>query len=480
MRTTVLALMLLLGIAPGTNGQSLPGKLMPDSLSVLRFDDFYAIVLAYHPIVQQAELLTDKALQEVRLARGAFDPKLQGSWNMKEFDDTRYYDLLDVSLKIPVWFPVNPEIGYMRNRGEYLDPEDFISDETNNQQIYAGVSVPIGQGLFIDQRRATVRQALIFQEMAEAEQIKEINKILLTAAKDYWEWYYAYNNFLLMQQNIEIARDIFDRTKLAFEFGEVAAIDTVQAKITLLSRITAYQQANIERVRAALNLSNHLWSPFGEPLELEDYVRPEELPVQQFSVELLVQLVDLARQNHPELIKLRLKNEALGVERSLARENLKPRIDLKYHFLNQPFTPEGGETDFVWDDNFRFGVDVAFPILLRKERGKLGLTNLKIQENALQQDFTERQIVNDINAQYTEVVNTGDVLVQQEEMVNSYQRLVRAERINLENGESDLFKINIQIEKLIESQNKLLKLRASYQKAIATLYWSAGIQNLGF
>ncbi len=451
-----------------------------DSTSVLKFDDFYSLVLAFHPVVKQAELLNEEARQQIRLARGAFDPKFQGTWNRKHFNEKEYYNLLDLSVKIPVWFPVNPEVGVMRNTGDYLNPENFIADETRNRQYYAGVSVPVGRGLFIDQRRATVRQALIFQEMAEAEQVKQVNKILLEAAKDYWDWYFAYNNYQLMEQNIAIAQDIFDRTKLAFEFGEAAVIDTVQAKITLLTRITDFQQANIERVRAALTLSNHLWSPYGEPLELEDYVRPEELAVRGFPDDLLRQLVEMARANHPELQKLRLKNESLVVERSLARENLKPRIDLKYHLLNQPVAPEGWNQDFTWRDNYRVGVDVEFPIFLRKERGKLGLTNVKIRDNSLQQDFTERQIINDINAQYIEVVNTGQILAQQDAMVGSYQRLIEAERINLENGESDLFKINIQIEKLINSQTKLLKLRSAYQKAIARLYWSAGIQNLGF
>ena len=53
-----------------------------------------------------------------------------------------------------------------------------------------------------------------------------------------------------------------------------------------------------------------------------------------------------------------------------------------------------------------------------------------------------------------------------------------AEILNLENGESDLFKINVQQEKLIVSQTKLLKLKAEYEKLKATLYWAAGVRNL--
>jgi hypothetical protein len=57
---------------------------------------------------------------------------------------------------------------------------------------------------------------------------------------------------------------------------------------------------------------------------------------------------------------------------------------------------------------------------------------------------------------------------------------LKAEILNLENGESDLFKINIQQEKLIQSQSKLLKLMADYEKLKATLYWAAGVRNLNF
>ncbi|MEM9859535.1 MAG: TolC family protein [Bacteroidota bacterium] len=450
-----------------------------DSTVVLKFDEFYALVLSNHPVVRQAELLTEQAAQELRLARGGFDPKLEGTYNLKNFKDLEYYDKLDLSLKIPVWFPVDPKVGIERNEGEFLNRENNVSSSPNGQQIYAGISLPVGKGLFIDKRRATVKQARLFQEMAEAEQIKEINKILLTVAKDYWNWFYAYNNYLLLQQSIAIAQDIFDRTKVGFEYGEVAAIDTVQAKITLLQRITDFQQANIERGQSSLVLSNHLWSADGAPLELADNVRPEELVTSVFEDTLLTQLVEMARINHPELRKLELKNRSLLVDRSLARENLKPRLDLNYSLLDQPFNSNGESNNLGLTDNYKLGVDLSFPLFLRKERAKLGQTNLKIQDNNFERDFREREIINSINGEYIALVNTGAILDQQQQMVNSYQRIVAAERLNLQNGESDLFKINLQVDKLIESQSKLLKLKSTYQKNVANLYWAAGVTNLG-
>ncbi len=474
MKRTFLMFSLLLLLMKGI------GQNMPDSTVVLKFDDFYALVINNHPVVKQAELLTDQAVQELRLARGGFDPKLEGTFDLKNFKDIEYYDKLDISLKVPTWFALDPKIGFERNEGDFLSDENDVSSSPNNTQVYAGVSVPIGQGLFIDERRATVRQAKLFQQMAEADQIKEINKTLLTAAKDYWEWYYAYNNYLLMQQSIGIAQDIFDRTKMGFEYGEVAAIDTVQAKITLLKRITDFQQANADRLRAAFRLATHLWSNDSAPLDLEDNVRPEEAPLSNLDDDLLTQLVRLARNNHPEIRKLDLKGESLLVERNLARENLKPRLNLNYYMLDQPLNSDGERNGFSLNDNYKLGLDFAFPIFLRKERAKLNQTKLKLVDNQYARDYRERQIINQVNGQFAAATNTGAMIDQQAQMVESYQRIVEAERLNLQNGESDLFKINLQVDKLIESQTKLLKLQSSYQKSIANLYWAAGITNLGF
>lgn len=447
--------------------------------TILSFDEYYSLVINNHPIVKQAQLLSESAAQEVRLARGSFDPKLEGSWDFKEFKDSEYYNKLDVSLKIPTWFPVNPVVGVERNLGSNLNPESFIAQNTDYQQVYAGVSVPIGQGLFIDQRRATLRKAQLLQDMAEADQIKEINKILLTATKDYWEWYFAYNNYALLQRSIALAQDIFNRTKMAYDYGEAAPIDTVQAKINLLNRITAMQQANIERVRAGLNLSNHLWAESGEPLELEVNVIPEKPLVNTLAPTLLAELLDGALENHPDLRKLDLKNQSLIVDRRLARENIKPKLNLNYYLLDQPFDYELNSNELMFDENYKVGVEFSIPVFLRKERAKLKQTNIYLKQNAYQIDFTQRQILNEINAQYNEAFTTASILKQQQEMVNNYELLLQAERLNLENGESDLFKLNVQMDKLIESQSKLIKLQAAYQKDVASLYWAAGITNLG-
>jgi outer membrane protein TolC len=388
--------------------------------------------------------------------------------------------LLNTSLKLPLWFPVDPKVSVDRNRGVFLNPEHTIPDNTNNWQITAGVSLPLGRGLFIDNRRATVKQAVLFQDILAADQVKIINKILLEATKDYWNWYFDYYNYRLLGQSIGIAQQIFDRVKLNYEYGEAAVIDTVQAQITLQNRVIEMQEAKINFIRSGLVLSNHFWGDNEEPLELSEKVAPV-LDDSLFMIPGLTELQELrllAEENHPEIRKLDAKLGQLAVENQLNRENLKPQLDVNYNLINAPISPGGETHKIVFDENYKFGFTFGFPLLLRKERAKIQLTNIKIQQTNYELNLRGREILNELEAAYAELTNTYQIIGQQTLAVDNYRRLLEAELYNLENGESDLFKINFQQDKLIQAQSKLLKLRSTFEKSRAMLYWAAGVENL--
>lgn len=456
--------------------------ILPDTAVAFTIDDFYKSILEFHPIVKQTRLLNETAKQEIRLARGSFDPKLSSTFNVKEFNEKTYYNKWATSFTIPTWFPIDPKIGLERNTGAFIDPENTVPGSDNNQQFYSGISIPLGKGLFIDERRAALKQAKLFTEMAQAEQVKLINKILLDAAKDYWQWYYSFYNYMLLTKSTIIAHEIFDRVKLNTQFGESAPIDTVQAKIILQQRQVEKQEAFLDFVNTGLKISNYLWDGEGKPVLLAFHTAPVLVNAESelLTAQTSEYLINQAKLNHPELVKLAVKISQLGVERKLAFEYLKPRLDLNYNFINQPLRPNGSVNFFSNPNNYKFGLDFSFPILIRKERAKLAQTKIKIESTKYEQTQTEREIINQIYILQNQLVTTSKILIQQYGIADNYELLLKAELLNLENGESDLFKINVQQEKLILSQTKLLKLKAEYEKLKATMYWAAGVRNLNF
>ena len=301
---------------------------LPDSVTSFSLENLYASMLANHPIVKQANLLTEMARQEIRFARGAFDPKLESRLNMKEYDQKTYYNKWTTSFTVPTWFPVDPKVGMERNTGAFLDSESSLPDADNNRQFFAGVSLPLGRGLFTDERRAALMQAKLFGNMAGAEQVKLINKILLEAAKDYWQWYFSFYNYRLLDRNAVIAQEIFSRVKINEQFGEASVLDTVQAVIILQQRVVERQEAYLEFLNTTIRISNYLWNDDNSPLQLSDNVAPVLVQTDGtiLAAQTLEELIVQARQNHPELIKLNVKLNQLDVDRELATEYLKPKL----------------------------------------------------------------------------------------------------------------------------------------------------------
>lgn len=452
--------------------------ILPDTARAFSIENFYFFVTTHHPVAKQAELLSEVARQEIRLARGNFDPRLELQYQRKNFNDTEYYKILNGSLSFPVIFPIDPKVGVERNEGVFLNPERYISDQFNYKQFYAGISLPLGRGLITDERRTALRQAELFRDMTEAEQVRIINNLLLDAAKEYWSWYDAYYNYRLLNRGVRVASDIFRRTKINAALGEAAPIDTVQAKITLLHRVIEQQEALLSFQNTSIQLNTYLWDSLGNPSNLPVNFAPVLDPRSLvLSPQALEELTEGARVNHPDLRKLNVRLEQLEVDRKLALEFLKPRLDLNYNLLNQPFDPAWNST-FNLGENYKFGLDFSFPVLIRKERSRLALTKLRINTTTYDRNLTERMIINEINTTHNTLVYLAGILQNQADMVRNYELLLQAELLNFVNGESDLFKINIQQEKLIQSQTKQLKLMADYEKQKAMLYWAAGLRGL--
>ncbi|WP_425390392.1 TolC family protein [Ekhidna sp.] len=457
----------------------------------LSLEDVIKMTLSYHPVVKQANLLDETAAAVLREARGNLDPKLEADYSLKEFKEKEYYNLLNTSFKIPTWIGIDPKVEFTRNSGEFLNPQNFIKSTTDDfgnvvsatsdvEQVTVGVSVPLGKGLFFDERRNAIRKAEAFSQIAEAEQIKEVNKILFTVIKDYWNWYLASKKQALMRQAIVLAQNLFDRTLIDYEFGEAAVVDTLQAKINFQKRTVDYRKATLEFELAKLNLSKHLWSENLATLELLPGVLPDSTSL--FATpkdEEVKESIEFALTSNPEISKLEGKRNQLNADMRWARESIKPQIDLSYSFIDAPINPELESSTPSFGDNYKMGLDFSFPILLRKERGKIQQTQLKLRSNEFQMAQSQVVLKNEVLGAYAQSVALQDLLDQYLGVSNNYQRLLAAEIINLQNGETDLFKLNIQQDKYIEAQTEYYEAFTKWEKSKAEFYHVVGLPVLG-
>ena len=449
-----------------------------DTARVFSLQNLADLVFANHPIVKQAALLSDKARSQVLQARGGFDPKLAADFDRKQFGGTDYYNNWGNELKIPLWpGGIDLKASYDRYVGTYVNPESRTS---GNGLAGIGLSVPIGQGLLIDARRSTLRQARVLQSAAEADRVKQINEVWLQAAKDYWNWYYTFQQAALIREGVALADRRFRGTARRAQIGDQAPIDSVEAQITLQDRQVQAEQLRVDLQNARLILSNHLWTPTGQPAELPAYAIPQVPALDSVSRAELARLVDFAAAQHPTLRKLEAKISQLGIEERYRREMLKPKLNVSGVLLSQGnfYQSEVPAPYNFGRDNYKVGVDFSFPLFLRAERGKLQYTRIQVKETVLERQQSQRTIVTQVNTVFNSLRAYDRQLVLQAQTIANQRLLLQAELQKFELGESTIFLINSRETKLIDLRIKQESLRASYEKSRAELYYYAGTQSL--
>ncbi|OJJ23097.1 hypothetical protein BKI52_01740 [marine bacterium AO1-C] len=440
--------------------------------TVLSFSYFYKQILENHPIVKQANLLNDAARQKLRETRGAgFDPKLKSDFSRKEFKTTDYFNIWKTALSVPL--PIGKvEVGYERMNGIFLNPENTLP---NNGLGFVGISVPLARGIVTNARRATLRQAKNMIEMAKADRRELVNEVLLQSVNAYWDWYLAHRQYLLIREGYKLADLRFKAVKQRVSIGELAGIDSVKAKIVWQKRKYELQDIQTKAENARIKLSNFLWGDNNLPLEISGNMIPaDQVPYSMDQTPVLGKLLEQA-QSHPALVSLGFQQKNLKVEERLQRDQMKPKIDLKYQILTNPVgTAQDKAIPVAFQENYKVGFSFEFPLFLRKASGKTQQIRIKQSQTELKVANKQREIRNKVVTYFNQLNNTRELIKIQRGMVNNYEILRRGELRKFNIGESTLFLVNTRENQLIESRMKLAKLEAKYHQYYAKLRWATG------
>ena len=436
---------------------SIPAEAQLQSTAELEFIEYMGYVRKYHPVVKQAELRLAEGAASLMKARGGFDPKIEVDYERKKFKGTEYWDRLNSTFKIPTWYGVEFKANYEQNQGAFINPEETVPDEG---LFGAGVSVSLAQGLWINKRMASLKKARFFREQTRAEQQLLVNEVLTEAAIAYFDWVKAYQDYQIFGNFLENAEQRFQGVKQRAERGDMAIIDTVEAKIAVQNRGLSQEQAWLDLQKAGLHLSNYLWIE-DVPVVLQEVVRPALLS--EAGVDGSLGLIGLEFENfnvseHPKLVALEQKVNGLRVEKNLKVNQLLPKIDLEYNFL----TPDPNLIGTFDTQQYKGGLSFRFPLFLRKERGELKLARIKLNDASYERDFAEVSVYNKVGALYAQLESLGKQQAMIGEIITNYRTLLQGEERKFGFGESSLFLINSRESKLIDAELKGNALQNKY------------------
>lgn len=411
------------------------------------YNEFLGYVKKYHPLVKNANLEVSKAQANLMMARGGFDPKIEVDFSKKEFKDKEYYSILNSSFKIPTWYGIELKAGFDNSEGIYLNPEN----STPNQGLTSfGISVPIGQGLFINQRMADVRKAKIQMKLSDSERKLQAINILYDASIAYFNWKKNFDEMKLYETYNKNAQIRLIGIKTLISQGDKPAIDSIEAGISLKNRQLSLEDSKLKLSKSKLELSNFLWLENNIPLEISENLIPEttlENTLQETLKTNDLLQKDFSLDAHPKINALQNKIDILNVEKDLKQNMLLPKINFGYSYLSEP-----SYIDNYRFQDYKFGVEFYFPLFLRKERGSLKLAKYKVQENEFALALEKVQLTNKINAQKIEITSLQKQKKLAKDLVENNITMLNSEERLFSFGESSLFLINTRENNLVSAK----------------------------
>ena len=158
--------------------------------------------------------------------------------------------------------------------------------------------------------------------------------------------------------------------------------------------------------------------------------------------------------------------ESLEVDRRLKSNKLLPKLDFQYNILASDV-----EQQYLFNtSNYKAMVNFSMPIFLRKERGDLKLSKIKLQDINYEISASTLSIKNKITAVKTEIVSLNDQEAIIQNIVADYKILLTGEERKFFLGESSLFLINSREQSLITSQLKENEITVKRLSAMAKLF----------
>ena len=432
--------------------------------------DFMAQVRANHPIAKQAQLLNQAATAEIMLARGGFDPKLYADYLQKNFDQKTYFAYGEYGLKIPTWYGIEAKASYNTANGYYLSDENKLP---KNGQAVLGISVPVLQGLMIDERRADLFKARQTININRAEGQAVVNELLFAGSQVYWKWALANQQAAIYKNALEVAEQRFRGIRRSYELGDRTAMDTLESATQVQDRQIQYNDASFTLYEATLKLQNFVWKADAQPDSTIQNKLPENLisvlPSVSSSAEERASLLNNLPNSHPSLLLYQQKIAQLDIDLRLKREKIKPKLQVEYNLLGN-----GLAYNNLFTDNYKWGIRFSSPTLFRAERAGVQLSKIKIENTQWMQEQKTLEIQNKLREAFAAIDNIRQQLETVQQQTDNYEQLLRLENIRFELGESTFFLINSREMKFLESKVKLAKLQSELRIAEKYVLWAQG------
>lgn len=426
--------------------------------------------LKYHPTVQAALERMRAGEEAVTGARGAFDTKAVTDYRRQMKGDYKTTVSRSFLVKpIPV---ANSKIyagsEQISNHNGRLSPVYNTGNPATTGQpgLYSvlGLQLSLWKNLLLDPNRAALQNAKFDAKIAKAEKTLTELDISRLGQLAYWEWVTArkiksiYENLL---KNGETRNEyLITRTKK----GDIAQIIVTENEQYVASRKGSLQAATERLIRAEYALSLFYRSENGEPLtppvtdDFEDF--PEKLGVLIEKLDLESD-IDQIMDKRPDLKNMSLLVSRSDVDLELARQDLKPQIDVTTEYYQRTNANPTMPRDYLM-----VLAQVSVPIERNLGKGNIAAANARRMVAQKQLTLGRQTYKFEVMALRQALKLQLEQVAQSEIEFSKAKELVESETYKFKTGGGNLFLVNLREQAQANAEASFHESRLSFMNTL--------------
>lgn len=363
---------------------------------------------------------------------------------------------------------------------------------------------PLWRDRSIDRNRQQIRIQRKRLEQTDADFRRRTIDIIQLVQRAYWDLVFAMRNEQNQVANVKLAQENFRRTEASVVAGASAPLQRAEVETELSTReaslLIANQQVTVaENALKQLMLKDPLAPEWSKALVPTDQPSFDETPLN------LETALKEARDNRPELRRLKLESEVSDINLQFYRNQTKPRVDLTGTVqtnglagspgispaTGQPIPACTGNEDvnvqcipsnFVGgygqtlQNLFNFktrqvvvGVTIQLPFKNKTAKANLAATQIQAQQLAAQTRSQDQSIEVEVRDAVQAVETARRRVLAARQALASAEQQLAGERRLYQVGRSTTFLLFQRENALVNAQNQELQAETDYNKALADL-----------
>ncbi len=428
--------------------------------------------LKYHPTVLSALENLRASEESITGARGRFDAKVvsnykrqtKHSWNTtvsrtqiekplrlansKIYGGTEQISNPDGALA-PIYNTGNP--GTTGQPGNYS---------------LLGLQLSLWKNLTLDPDRAALKNAKYDAKIARGDKTITELDIGRLGQLAYWEWVTAQkvkNAYEELLKNGETRNEyLMARNKR----GDIAEILVTENEQYVASRQGSYQAAKERLLRAEFALSLFLRNEKGDPIfpippeNYEDY--PSKLAVLLENLDINSNIDELI-QKRPDMKNLSLIVEKSDVDLELAKQDLRPQVDVTTEYFQRTVNHPGIHRDYLM-----VMAQVSVPIERNLGNGKIAAARARKMVAQKQLSYGHQSYKYEVMALRQSLALRLEQVTQSEIEFTKSKELVISETYKLKTGGGNLFLVNVREQAQASAEASFHESRLAFMDTLLT------------